>query len=488
MPRDDLRVSERYDLVAIGGGTTGLVATLTAAGVGARTTLIERNRTGGDCLWTGCVPSKALLASAARAQAVRTAGELGVRVGAPEIDFGAVMARVRSVIEAVGRKDTPAYLESQGVELVSAGARFAGPGRIEAGGRELSFRMALIGTGSRPTLPPIAGLEAVEPLTNESIFELEQLPERLAVLGGGPIGCELGQGFARLGSQVALVEGLDRLLPREEPFAGERLAGILEAEGVAVHTGVAATGIDPQGSGAGVLRLADGSEIRFDRILVATGRQPITDGLDLERVGVETDERGAIVVDDRLRTTGSRIFAGGDCVGDLQFTHVASYHGLVAVANGLFRARQKVERDWTPWATFTDPEVAHVGLTEEQARDRHGDRVETYSYDYSELDRALTAGTPGAVKLITGRRGRLLGATIVSTAAGESISEAARLIREKGKVADLSQMIHVFPTYTEGPARAADDYWRRRFFTPRARRWFRPLLALLRVLDRPRRR
>ncbi len=481
-------MSERYDLIAIGGGTTGLVATLTAAGLGARTALVERDRTGGDCLWTGCVPSKALLASAARAHAVRTADEFGVRVGAPEIDFPAVMARVRSVIEAAGREDTPAYLESEGVEVIAAEGRFAGPGRIDAGGRTLSFRMALIGTGSRPSLPPIPGLDQVEPMTNESVFDLDRLPGRLAVLGGGPIGCELGQAFARLGSEVTLIEGMDRLLPREEPFAGERLTALLEAEGVSVQTGVPVAAVEagPE-PGSGSLRLADGGEVPFDRILVATGREPVSAGLGLDRVGVETDERGAIVVDQRLRTSGSRIFAGGDCTGDLQFTHVAAYHGLIATANGLFRARQKVERAWTPWATFTDPEVAHVGLTEERARELHGDRVETYEYDYSELDRALTAGSPGAVKLVSGRRGRLLGATIVSAGAGESISEAARLIREKGKVADLSQMIHVYPTYTEGPARAADDYWRRRYFTPRARRWFRPLLAGLRFLDRPRR-
>jgi pyruvate/2-oxoglutarate dehydrogenase complex dihydrolipoamide dehydrogenase (E3) component len=479
-------MSGRYDLIAIGGGTTGLVATTTAAGLGARTALIERDRAGGDCLWTGCIPSKALLASAERAQAIRTAPELGISAGEPEVDFAAVMHRVRSVIEAAGRRDTPEHLRSQGVEFVQAPARFLGPGRIEAAGRELRYRAALICTGSRAAVPSIEGLDGCAPLTNENVFDLEQLPERLVVLGGGPIGCELGQAFARLGSRVALVEALDRLLPREEPFAGETLERILGAEGVEIRTGVAASRVEARGDGAGALHLTDGTAIPFDRILVATGRTPVTDGLDLDAVGVETGGKGQILVDEQLRTTGDRILAGGDVVGDLQFTHVAAYHALVAMANGLFRAQLRVERDWTPWATFTDPEVAHVGLTETQARERHGDRIETYELDYSELDRALAAGTTGSVKLVTGRRGRLLGATIVGAAAGESISEAARLIREKRKVADLSQMIHVYPTFTEGPARAADDYWRRRFFTPRARRWMRPLLALLRGLDRPR--
>ena len=478
-------MSGRHDLIAIGGGTTGLIATVTAAGLGARTAMIERDRTGGDCLWTGCVPSKALLASAARAQAIRGAPEFGVEAGEPQVDFAAVMRRVRSVIDAAGRQDTPEYLRSEGVEVVHASARFLGPGRIEAGGRELSYRTALICTGSRAALPPIDGLGDCTPLTNDTVFDLERLPGRLLVLGGGPIGCELGQAFSRLGSRVTLVEALERLLPREEPFAGETLGRVLTEEGVDVRTGVAAARFVAEGEG-GALHLADGSAIPFDRVLVATGRTPVTEGLDLQAVGVETGASGEILVDERLRTTGDRIFAGGDVIGDLQFTHVAGYHALVALANGLFRARQRIERDWTPWATFTDPEVAHVGLTEAQARERHGDRVETYEFDYSELDRALTAGTTGAVKLVAGRRGRLLGATIVGAAAGESISEAARLIREGRKVTDLSRMIHVYPTFTEGPARAADDYWRRRLFTPGSRRLMRPLLAALRALDRPR--
>jgi pyruvate/2-oxoglutarate dehydrogenase complex dihydrolipoamide dehydrogenase (E3) component len=479
-------MSGRYDLIAIGGGTTGLISTLTAAGLGARTAMIERDRTGGDCLWTGCVPSKALLASAARAQAIRTAPELGISAGEPEVDFAAVMRRVRSVIEAAGRRDTPEYLRAEGVEVINTAARFLGPGTIAAGGRELRFRSALICTGSRAALPPIEGLDDCTPLTNDTVFELERLPERLLVLGGGPIGCELGQAFARLGSRVTLIEALGRLLPREEPFAGETLARILVAEGVELRIGATASRFVAEGDGAGVLHLGDGSAIGFDRVLVAAGRTPVTDGLGLDAVGVETGPSGEILVDEMLRTTGDRIFAGGDVVADLQFTHVAGYHALVATANALVRARTKVERDWTPWATFTDPEVAHVGLTEAQARERHGERIETYEFDYSELDRALTAGTTGAVKLVAGRRGRLLGATIVGAAAGESISEAARLIREKRKVADLSRMIHVYPTFTEGPARAADDYWRRRVLTPGTRRLLRPVLALLRALDHPR--
>ncbi len=481
-------MSKRYDLIAIGGGTTGLVATVTAAGFGARTALIERDRTGGDCLWTGCVPSKALLAAAARAQAVRTAPDYGIEAGTPTVDFPRVMARVHEVIERISFEDSPQHLRAEGVDVFETGARFLGPGRIAAGDQELRFRTALIGTGSRPTVPPVPGLEDADPLTNETVFGLTELPGRLAVLGGGPIGCELGQAFARLGSEVTLVEALPRLLPREEPFAGELLLEVLREEGVDVRVASRVTRVEATEGGAGALTLEGkpGEPIEFDRILLATGRAPVTDGLGLEAVGVETDAAGAVVVDEQLRTTGDRIFAGGDVIGDLQFTHVAGYHALVAMANGLFRARQRIEREWTPWATFTDPEIAHVGLTEQQARERHGDQVEIYDHDHSHLDRALTAGARGSVKLVAGKRGRLLGATIVGPAAAESIIESAKVIREGGKVADVSQMIHVYPTFSEGPARAADEYWRRRFFTPGWRRVMRPLLALLRGVDRPR--
>ncbi len=432
-----MRMERRYDLIAIGGGTAGLVATTTAAGLGARTALVERDRLGGDCLWTGCIPSKALLASAERAHAVRTAASFGVEAGEPEVDFPAVIERVRSVIAAAGRPDTPEALTNQGIEVISGEAAFTGPGRIEVDGRPLSFRAALIATGSRPTLPPIPGLAAADPLTSEDVFELAELPRRLVVIGGGPIGCELGQAFSRLGAGVTIVEALPRLLGAEEPLAGRMLERLLAAEGVDVRTGSGAERVEAGPGGSGSLQLGDGSALRFDRILVAAGKAPVIDGLGLGTVGVETDERGAIVVDDRLRTGGDRIFAGGDVIGGHQHTHVAAYHALVATANALFRARRRIERDWTPWATFTDPEIARVGLTEEQARERHGNSVEVFEHDYEELDRALTAGTKGTAKLVAGKRGRLLGATIVGAAAGEAIAEAARVVRDGGTVGDV---------------------------------------------------
>ena len=479
-------VKRTWDLVVLGGGSAGLVASLTAAGLGARVALIEADRPGGDCLYTGCVPSKSLIASARLAHDIRHAGGLGLEPFEPRFDFARVMERIGSVIDAAGEHDSPEYLGSQGVEVVQGHGRFAAPGVVSVDGRELRFRAALIATGSRPAVPPIAGIDSADVLTNETVFELRELPQRLAVLGGGPVGVELAQAFGRLGSRVELVEMAGELLPREDPEASRLIALQLADEGVQVHTQTRATGVP------GPCRLsAEGPagtiELGFDRLLVAAGRRPVVDDLGLDTVGVETTAEGWIRVDRFLRTTGDRIFAAGDAVGELFFTHVAGYHALVAMANALFRARRKVDHSAIPSVTFTDPEVARVGLTEQQARERLGHEPLVFRHDYARSDRALTASaTQGFAKLIADRRGRLVGATVVGEAAGESIAEVARLVRDGGKVAELSQTVHAYPTFTEAPARAADDWWRHKYLNPRGRRRLRPLLALLRALDRPR--
>jgi pyruvate/2-oxoglutarate dehydrogenase complex dihydrolipoamide dehydrogenase (E3) component len=470
----------RYDLVVLGGGTAGLVASTVAAGVGARVALVEQaEQPGGDCLFTGCVPSKSLIASAKLAQSLRTADRLGLEPLEPRIDFARVMERVAAVIERAGVRDTAEHLESQGVEVVRAVGRFARPGLIEAGGRRLPYRAALIATGSRPALPPIPGLAEADPLTNEMVWALRELPARLTILGGGPTGVELGQAFARLGSRVAIVEAERELLPREEPEAGRFVADTLEGEGVAVHRGAPTERVEPGAIVTG------GERVEFDRLLVALGRRPQTDGLGLEEVGVELTPSGAVQVDERLRTTGKRILAAGDVTGQLYFTHVAGYHGIVAAANALFHARQSVDHSTVPWVTFTDPEIARVGATEAQARERLGSEPLVFRHNYSESDRALTAGeAQGFAKLVCDRRGHLLGATIVGPAAGESIAEVARLVRERKKAASLSQQVHAYPTFTEAPARAADEWWQYKYLNPRGRRRLKPLLALMRALDR----
>jgi pyruvate/2-oxoglutarate dehydrogenase complex dihydrolipoamide dehydrogenase (E3) component len=480
-------MDRRYDLVVLGGGTAGLIASLYAARVGARVVLVEQaEQPGGDCLFWGCVPSKSLIASARLAHEMRTADRVGLEPVEPRIDSARVMERIQGVIRQAGVPDTAERLEAQGVEVIRALGRFSRPGVVEAGGRELRFRAAIIATGSRPALPAIAGLAEADPLTAETVWDLRKLPPRLAVLGGGPSGCELGQAFARLGSTVQIVEAAPVLLPQEDPEAGRFVADVLAGEGVGLNLGAPAAGVEPATGGSGVL-VAGERRIEYDRLLVALGRRAAGDDIGLENVGIEVDERGFVQADARLRTTGDHVWAAGDAVGRMYFTHVAGHQGLTAMANALFRARRSFDYAAVPRVTFTDPEVASIGLTEAEARERLGRDPLVLRYDYAESDRALTAGRArGFAKLVTGRRGRLLGATLVAPAAGESIADVAALVRRGGTAAELSQAIHAYPTYTEGPARAAERWWTERYLNPRGRRLLRPALALLRAVDRPR--
>ena len=483
----------RYDLVVVGGGTAGLVSALIAAGAGARVALIEADRTGGDCLWTGCVPSKSLIAAADLAQRIRDAARLGVDAGEPEVDFERVMAHVDGARARIAPHDSPDRLRGEGVHVVEDRARFLEPGTIDAGGTRLGYRAAIIATGSRPALPPVPGLSEASPLTSDNLWDLRKLPRRLVVLGGGPIGCELGQAFARLGGDVTIVEMSESLLPRDEPEAGALIADTLQAEGIEVRLGATATNARrPEGADRTEVAIESSEgprSIACDQLLVAAGRVASTSGLGLERVGVKTDQNGAIIVDSRLRTTAARIYAAGDVTGKLPFTHVAAMHARTASINALFGARRRVDHGAVPRVTFTDPEVAAVGLSEQEARDRWGSRAEIVSYDLADLDRAITADrTSGFAKLVGDKRGKLVGATLVGPSAGESIAElSARIVAGDG-IGSISTAVHAYPTFTEAAARAADEYQRRRYATPRIRAMTRPLLALLRLLDRRRHR
>ncbi len=483
----------RYDLVVIGGGTAGLTASLSAAAVGARVALIERaEQPGGDCLFTGCVPSKTLLASAKLAHQIRTAERLGLEPAEPRFDFARVMARIDEAIGSAGERDRPERLRARGVEVIRGHGYFERPGLISVDGRTLGYRAAVIATGSRPAMPPLDGLHEVDPLSNETVFKLQEQPRRLAILGGGATGVELGQAFARLGSNVTIIEAAVRLLSREEAEAGDLIAHTLRGEGVDLRLGSKGAAIESAGDGAGAVRLEGGESdgrVPFDRLLVAVGREPVTDGLGLERVGVELSPSGAIRVDPTLRTTGDHVYAAGDVVGELIFTHVAGYHGLLAAANALFRLRRRVDYTAVPRVVFTDPEMAAVGMTEDQAAQRLGERPLVFRHDYRDSDRAITsAEARGFAKLVTGAKGELLGATILAPAAGESVAEVARLIRDGGKVGELSRVVHAYPTFTEGPSRAAERWWSHRLRGPGRRGLLRALLALLRTLDRPRTR
>lgn len=436
---------KRWDLVVVGGGTAGLTAAVGAASLGASVLLVERDRTGGDCLWTGCVPSKALLAVAERAHTARGSAHLGVEATDVRVDLRAAMAHVRDAIATIEPHDSPARLASEGVVVRHGHARFVAGDTIEIDGRRERFFRAMIATGSRPLVPDLPGLRASGPLTSETVWDLEELPPRLVVVGGGPVGCELGQAFARLGSSVTIVELEDGLCPREEPEARRVLAERLRAEGVDVRTGTRAVAVED-----GTLRVegpAGPSELGYDRLLVALGRAPRTADLGLELADVAVDERGAVEVDARMRTTNPRILAGGDVTMRLPFTHVAAAHGATVVQNALFGMRATVDHERIPWVTFTSPEVARTGLTAAEARARHTDPV-IRTVAHAEVDRAVAAGdTRGFAMLVGDRRGRLVGATVVGPRAGEVIGEVTAWMATGAKISRIVRTTHAYPTW-----------------------------------------
>ncbi len=467
---------EVYDLLVVGGGTAGLVGAKTAARMGARVLLVERDRTGGDCLWTGCVPSKSLLAAAAAAAGARRAGALGVHVSGVEVDFPAVMKHVRGAIDHIAPIDSPESIEETGATVRHGSARFTGPGTAEVEGRAVRFTQALVTTGAAPSLPPVPGLAETRALTSETVWDLDALPERLAVLGGGSIGCELGQGFARLGAEVTIVEGADRLLVREDADAAAAVHRALEADGVSVLTGSQVTEVRPDGSDprAGHLVLADGREVAFDRLLVAVGRSPRTRDLGLETIGVEVDERGFVVVDKHLRTTNPRVWAAGDLTGHPQFTHTAGVHGSLAASNAVLGVRRSVDIGGIPRVTYTQPEVAAVGV--DTSRSRDGLKVLSWSHEH--VDRAVTEGaTDGFTKLVVDGRGRILGGLVVGPRAGETLGELGVAISQGLRTRDLAGVVHAYPTWNDGPWNAAISDVRTQLERPATRRTLRALAS-----------
>ncbi|UTI64336.1 FAD-dependent oxidoreductase [Paraconexibacter antarcticus] len=478
-------MSDRYDLVVLGGGTAGLVSAFIAAGVGARVALIERERTGGDCLWTGCVPSKSLIATAHLAHRMRHADRVGLTPIEPQVDFTRVMDRVHATIAEIEPHDSPARLRAAGVEVIEADGRFTDAGTLEADGRRLRFSAAIVATGSQPSTPPIPGLGGDDVFTTDDIWHLRRLPARLIILGGGPVGCELGQAFARLGANVTIVELADRLLLKEEPDAGALVAKRLTADGIDVRLGTRAIELRRPDRAPKHLIVEDGDgrrQIEFDAILVVAGRRPRTDGAGLQAAGVQLDKRGAVVVDQRLRTSVPRIYAAGDVTASMPFTHVAAHHARVASINALLGMRRTIDQT-IPWVTFTDPEVARVGLTEAQARARHGDRAIIARSDYATLDRAITEGeNDGFALLVADPKRRLVGATIAGPGAGEVIAELTAHIKAGNRIDAVSTTVHAYPTLAEGPSRAADEHLRERYAAARYRAAVRPVLAVRRAL------
>lgn len=458
--------TQETDLLALGGGTAGLVSAAGAAYLGVRATLVEKASLGGDCLWTGCVPSKALIASARLAHAMRRAPELGLEGVAPGPAFGKVMARMRGARERVAHHDDPERFRAMGVDVRFGAARFVGPDTVEVEG-EGRFRSPriVIATGALPSAPPIEGLSEAGYVDHHSAFDMEELPGRVLVLGAGPIGLEFAQVFSRLGASVTVVEMLPRILPREDADIAEALLGILRAEGIDVRLGVRATRVEAR-DGAKVVHTAGGESFTAEEIFVATGRRPATEGLEAQRAGVELD-RSAVVVDDRLRTTNRGIWAAGDVTGGLQFTHVADAMAKTVLRNALVPGSARMNYDHVPWVTYTDPEVAHVGLSQEEAEARGGS---TYTYPFDDLDRAIVDGaTQGLVKISADRKGRVLGASILGAHAGELILPLVMARTHGLKLSAVAGTIFPYPTMMEGVKRAADAYQRTRLEGPGGR-------------------
>jgi pyruvate/2-oxoglutarate dehydrogenase complex dihydrolipoamide dehydrogenase (E3) component len=463
---------DRYDLAVIGGGTAGLVSAAVSAGIGAKTALVEQHRLGGECLWTGCVPSKAILRSASVLHTLRHAAEYGIDVQGGRADFGKVMDRVHAIIRGIEPHDSPERFRALGVDVIEGRARFVSPEEADVGGRRVRAKRWILATGSRTAVPPIPGLVAAGYLTHETLWELRDLPESLLVLGAGPIGIEMAQAFARLGSTVTVVDMAERVLEREDPEIAAVLARRLEREGIRLHLGARVTAVRAD-AGARVVTVtmtSGDAELRAAELLVATGRRPNVEEMGLDAIGVEVTEHG-VSVDGSLRTSAHNVWAAGDVVGPYRFTHVADYQARIAAPNALFPLRRKVDYRVVPWCTYTDPEVARVGLTEAEARAEWGDRAGVYRYDHDSLDRALCDGEPdGLTKLVLDPKGRIAGAHVVGPRAGETIHEAVLAVRQRLKLSDLSGMIHVYPTYPESLKRAADAWLRAKYSGGLARR------------------
>jgi pyruvate/2-oxoglutarate dehydrogenase complex dihydrolipoamide dehydrogenase (E3) component len=444
--------------------------------LGTRVALVERDRFGGECLWTGCVPSKALLRTTQTLSDARQAELLGLTATEISFDFRRVMDSMREVIARIQPHDDPETIQKKGVETFQGTAEILGPGRVSVDGEAMATKRIVIATGSRPIVPPIAGLEDIGYLTHESALELDELPRRLLILGAGPIGLEFAQIFNRLGSEVTVVELLETVLPREDAELSDQLRRILEAEGIGFLLGhKAVTASTVEGGRELQLQKTDGSTARIevDEILVATGMRPHTQGLGLEKIGVELDERGAVEVDAKMRTTAPNVWAAGDVTGVLLFTHVADYQARLIVRNMFFPFPARADYSRVPWAIYTDPAIAHVGLTESEARERYGDRIGVYRHSFEDLDRAVTdRAAQGLVKLITDSRGRLLGGHVLGRHADTVIHEVALAMRAGVKIGGLSQMVHAYPTWPEGIRRAADSYYAQKF----ADSWAGPLL------------
>ncbi len=457
-------MTRTYDLVAIGGGTAGLSAVQAAAALGKRALLVTDGQIGGECTWNGCVPSKALIAAARVRHTVTHAQGFGISVDGASVDFAAVMRRVHTVIERIAGYEDEAHLRQAGIDVLMGRGRLGGDGTVTVEGEAIRARRIVVATGSVPSIPSIPGLASTPYLTNQTVFALTSQPGRLLVLGAGPVGVELAQAFARLGTTVDVVDTAGTYLPQEEPDIAEESRRLLERDGVRFTLGSTPAAVSYDGATFTLELTEDAATrtLRGDALLVATGRTPEVAGLGLSAAGVRTTSAG-IAVDSHLRTSAPGVYAAGDVTGVLPFTHVAAYQGRLAARNALGK-RLVASYRVIPWVIFTDPEIAHVGLTERQAREQHGDDVHVATLPFTAIDRAVITGeTDGVIKVVTKGKpllghaggGELLGAHIIGAGAGELIHEFVLAMQVRAFSGRLAQAIHAYPAMAVGVQQAA---------------------------------
>ncbi len=442
-----------YNLVVIGGGSAGLIAALIAATVNARVALVEKHQMGGDCLNTGCVPSKALISCAKKVHCARLADEFGIK-SSGEVDFSAVMAKVHGAIARIAPNDSMERFQSLGVDCIEGEARFNDPWTIQVGDKRITGKSIVIASGATPFIPPIPGLDSVGALTSDTVWGLQSLPQNLLVLGAGPIGCELAQSFQRLGSAVTLVDMAPRILPNEDADVAQLMSDRLVNESVRLLTNSKAVAFQKQDD-VQLMRIErDGAQqdIIFDEVIVAVGRRAHTESLGIEELGLELNPNGTVVVDKYQRTSLKHIYACGDVAGPYQFTHMASHQAWYSSVNALFGMFRKFTTNYSvvPWCTFTDPEVARVGLSEDSAA-QAGITFEVTRYEISHLDRAIAEDeTEGFIKVLTQPgKDKILGAVIVSPHAGELITEFVMAMTHQLGLKKIMGTIHIYPTYSE---------------------------------------
>ncbi|MDA0807476.1 MAG: mercuric reductase [Planctomycetota bacterium] len=470
----------RYNLVVIGSGPAGLITAIGAAGLGAKVALVERELMGGDCLNVGCVPSKGVISAARVAATVRDASEFGVQV--PDdwgVDFAAAMTRMRRLRADMAHHDSAARFQELGIDVFLGSGSFTKDGHVEVAGKKLNYKRAVICTGGRAAELPIPGLKDVDYLTNESIFSLTELPRRLIVIGGGPIGTEMAQSFARFGSQVTQIEKAPNILPREETDAALIVQKALEKDGVTFVLNASTVRVEQRGDEKIVVVEQDGQEkeIAGDQLLIGIGRTPNVDGMGLENVGVKFDTRNGIEVTDNLQTTNPKIYAAGDVCSKYKFTHAADFMARIVIGNTLFMGRGKASTLTIPWATYTSPELAHVGLGPDEAK-RRGVKIDTFTQPLNGVDRAILEGDDEGFVRIHVKKGtdKIVGATIVATNAGDMISEITLAMTHGLGLKKIASTIHPYPTQGDAIRKVGDLYNRTRL-TPFVRKLFQRWLS-----------